>query len=120
MVGDYFKLKLVYTDYIEKATELIKWINNHSLALAYLRAQQEVQRRVALALVLPVLTRWTSHSYALGRLLELQPFIMAMVSASYPELLNAAGKTREARAKAEEVLGYVQDPLFWRHLERCV
>lgn len=39
VVGDYFKLKLEYTRYVNNALELIKWIMSHSRALGMLKAQ---------------------------------------------------------------------------------
>ncbi|KAI0074473.1 hypothetical protein K474DRAFT_1532519 [Panus rudis PR-1116 ss-1] len=40
VVGDYFKLDLPWLPDIDKATEVIKWFNNHSVALGLLRSQQ--------------------------------------------------------------------------------
>lgn len=120
VVGDYFKLKLVYEKYVNMALELIKWINNHLFALGQLRAHQELQRRIALILVLPVLTRWTTHLLAMQRLLALRPFIEAMVASSRKLLVDSAGKTKEARQKAETVLSYVGDKDFWAGIERYV
>ena len=118
VVGDYFKLKLEYMKYVDMALELIKWIMNHSLALGHLKAQQTLSRARVLVLILPVLTRWTSHYLAIRRLLDLRNFIVAMIEADFDFLVSAAGQRRELKMKATEVLRYALDSSFWRALQR--
>lgn len=94
IVGDYFKLKLGYEKYVDMALELIKWINNHSMALGRLKAQQAMSHTVVLMLILPVLTRWTSHFVAIRRLLVLKDAIQAIVLTSYEFLIQVSWRAQ--------------------------
>ena len=71
-------------------------------------------------LFLPVLTRWTSHYLAICRLLQLKRFICACVTLHYEDLIMAAGAKKDAKARARQILEYVQDEHFWRELEKYV
>lgn len=117
IVGDYFKLKLPEIEYIDMATELIKWFNNHSYAHGLLRAQQLASNTTALVLFLPVLTRWTSHYLAIRRLLLLKRYLQACVTLHYEALMEAAGKGKPAKARAKRILAYVHNEEFWKALE---
>lgn len=119
VVGDYFKLKLSWEQYVDLALELIKWFNNHSIALGILLAQQRSDPTViVLVLILPVLTRWTSHHCSVDRLLELERFMRAIHMLQYDKLVLAAGNRRDAKIKAKAVLACIPDDSFWHGLRR--
>ncbi|KAL6307080.1 ribonuclease H-like domain-containing protein [Sparassis latifolia] len=117
IVGDYFKIKLPWISQVDMALELIKWFNNHSYALGLLRAQQLNSGKVALILILPVLTHWISHFLALDRLLELKRAIRACVDMHYDALVKSAGK-KDAQEKAKQILVYVHMEAFWGGIEK--
>ncbi|KAH8101722.1 ribonuclease H-like domain-containing protein [Cristinia sonorae] len=118
VVGDYFKLKLPWMEWVDAATEVIKWFNNHSYALGLLRSQQLLATGKSLVLFLPVLTRWTSHYLAVQRLLALRGFLEACIALHKETLISVAGKTRNAREHATKIIEYVKNPVFWESLEK--
>ncbi|KIM64232.1 hypothetical protein SCLCIDRAFT_37040, partial [Scleroderma citrinum Foug A] len=61
VVGDIFKIKGSFIETIDNALEVVKWFNNHSRALGILRDIQCQLHEQPHSLILPVLTRWTSH-----------------------------------------------------------
>lgn len=107
-------------DFVDAASELIKWFNAHQYAGGLLRKQQVMADKAPLALFLPVLTRWTSHYLSIRRLLDLQRYIEACVAVNYQALVEAAGKTRKAKDHAKKVLAHVRNPEFWNGLNKCV
>ena len=56
----------------------------------------------SLVLILPVLTRWTSHYLSVRRLLQVERALRIVVWQSRDRLIVAAGKLPEAKRKAEE------------------
>ncbi|THH15178.1 hypothetical protein EUX98_g9503 [Antrodiella citrinella] len=118
VVGDYFKLELPWIEYVDMATEVIKWFNNHGYANGLLRAQQQSINVKILVLILPVATRWTSHYLSIRRLRQLRRFIEACVALHYDDLVESVGKTKKAKDHAKKVLQYVQDGDFWKGLEK--
>lgn len=116
-MGDYFKLRLPWLVYVDMALELIKWFNNHSIALGILQSQQKAANKTVLVLIFPVITRWTSHYLAVSRLIDLGPFIRAAIETRYDTLFVAAGKRRDAKDRARRVLSYAQDSRLWKGLE---
>ncbi|KIK76263.1 hypothetical protein PAXRUDRAFT_110784, partial [Paxillus rubicundulus Ve08.2h10] len=61
IVGDIFKIKHHFVQIINDTLEVVKWFNNHGQALGLLQDAQMAKFGQILALILPVLTRWTSH-----------------------------------------------------------
>lgn len=101
------------------AIELIKWFNNHSYALGILKNEQLAHTTIVLILILPILTRWTTHYLAVRRVLLIGAYIRSVVELRYDDLVKAGGNRSDAKAKARTVLGYVRDPMFWHGLSRC-
>jgi hypothetical protein len=77
VVGDYLSLKLPFQDCVPKALNVIKWMNNHSRALGLFRQEQLCTYQKILALILPVITRWTAHYLSLRRLLTVEKALKA-------------------------------------------
>ncbi|KAJ8595427.1 hypothetical protein M405DRAFT_759096, partial [Rhizopogon salebrosus TDB-379] len=70
ILGDYYKANTDISAVVDNANEIIKWFNNHSFALGLLNTEQVSMSNRALALILPVVTCWTSHFCSVSRLLE--------------------------------------------------
>ncbi|KAJ8584682.1 hypothetical protein M405DRAFT_746591, partial [Rhizopogon salebrosus TDB-379] len=116
VVGDVFKIKHVFIEIVTEALEVVKWFNNHSRALSMLRAVQLSKHGKILALILPVLTRWTSHYLAVTRLIETElAFKQLLLDAgeTLEPLVECAGGRADAKRKARETLGILQRPNFW-------
>lgn len=118
IVGDYLKACPHVVTLLDRALEVIKWLNNHSRTLGLLRHEQVTRYTKALILILPVLTRWTSHYLSISRLLDIEGAIRVLVAGSRDVLVLVAGKQAEMIRKAEEVLNYVATPSFWNDLRR--
>lgn len=71
-----------------------------------------------LVLILPVLTRWTSHYLAVTRMLDIEEAIRVLVAGSRALLVTVAGNKVDAIRKANEVLDLIALPSFWDKLKR--
>ena len=105
IVGDIFKIKGSFIETIDNALEVVKWFNNHSRALGILWDIQCQLHEQPCSLILPVLTRWTSHFLSVCRLLQLEQAFKHML-AKVPEndLITCAGSWAEMKNKARQVL----------------
>lgn len=65
-----------------------------------------------------MLTRWTSHFLAIRRLLLLKPYLQACVAIHHDGLVKCAGTKNGAKTRAESILAYIQNPIFWAELEK--
>ncbi|KAG2353244.1 hypothetical protein BDR07DRAFT_1210931, partial [Suillus spraguei] len=115
ILGDYYKANDDITVAIDQANEIIKWFNNHSFALGLLNGEQMSMFQI-LALILPVVTRWTSHFCLLSRLLEISKALKVTAMKHEDKLLVVAGKGRRAKDKAHKILDRVSDDTFWKTL----
>ncbi|KAL1711779.1 hypothetical protein EV715DRAFT_161021, partial [Schizophyllum commune] len=117
IVGDVFKLKETFVEWIGGSTVLVvvKRVNNHSCALGILRAVM-CQKLTVLALFLPAITHWTSHYLSTTRLLLLQNTLKQLLLDSRDELLVVTRDTPTAREAAENVLDILKAPGFWSNL----
>lgn len=118
VVGDYFKIKGRLASVVTAALEVVKWFNNHSRALGMLRNEQITRVGKYISLILPVLTRWTSHYLSTSRLLDLEIYFRYLVldRGKRDILLLCAGDKREQKNKAEEILKTIQTSSFWDDL----
>lgn len=117
VVGDMLKVKN-YANLVSKALDMVKWFNNHLLALGMLRAMSVEKLGKELSLILPVITRWTSHYLSVRRLLQLENPMRHLLLDSHDKLLLCAGNKREAKEKAASVLAILNDHQFWEDLRR--
>ncbi|THU86689.1 hypothetical protein K435DRAFT_607976, partial [Dendrothele bispora CBS 962.96] len=119
VVGDTLKLKVPLIAVADQAIELVKWFNNHSVPLGLLRQEQATFRSVVLALILPVLTRWTSHFLAMDRLLELKAAFRRLVEDTdkCATLISASGNSAPDKAKARKLIKRIKDENFWTKIE---
>jgi hypothetical protein len=118
IVGDYLKLRIDFLQCVNQAVEVVKWFNNHSRALGLLRVEQEITYRKVLALILPVITRWTAHYLSCRRLLEVSTAIRACGLRHKETLVLCAGNKADAKAKARSIIATTQDDMFWTRLAK--
>ena len=118
IVGDILKLKGFFIAIIDEALEVVKWFNSHSQALGLLQSVQLHKLGKILALILPVLTRWTSHYLSVRRLIDLEVAFKQVLLDHTPELIVAAGPKRAAKEKAQEVLSILKGHGFWTKLKQ--
>lgn len=106
---------------VRDSVEIVKWFNNHGVALELLKAEQKVSRpnSAPLALIRPVQTRWTSHFLSSLRLLLLSADLRACVFRNSARLVESVGREPEAIGKARWVISKIQDEQFWETLRRC-
>ena len=97
--------------------EIIKFFNNHSFVTGVLRAAQRLKSPQVLSLILPVITRWTSHFLALRRFLEVKEFIKTCVGLHSINLAKCGGRRKSQQAQATALLSIVQEEHFWVALE---
>jgi hypothetical protein len=116
MVSDILKRNGDLVTCANEAVEIIKWFNSHSVALGLLRKEQIHTYKKACALILPVLTRWTTHHASCTRLLDINKAIKSVTITQEEELLTAAGKKAEHIEKARQVLSIVNRASFWINL----
>ena len=98
---------------VDQALNIVKWFNNHGRALGLLHKHQAWRYATVLRLILPVLTRWTSHYLSATRLLEIELAVRVLVLGSRAILVDSVGKKADAIRKANEVLDIVLDSSFW-------
>jgi hypothetical protein len=118
IVGDYLSLKLSFQDCVPNALNVIKWMNNHSRALGLFRQEQLCTYQKTLALILPVITRWTAHYISLQRLLTVEKALKAAWIKYGDEMIASAGSKSDDNAKAIAVQEVIEDPGFWYHIKK--
>lgn len=118
IVGDYLALKLPFQDCVPKALNIIKWMNNHGRALGLFRQEHFCTDQEKLALILPVIARWTAHYHSLRRLLTLEKTLKATWTKHSDTMIASAGSKSDDKAKARAVQKVVEDPEFWYHLKK--
>ncbi|KAH9048292.1 ribonuclease H-like domain-containing protein, partial [Lactarius hengduanensis] len=100
------------------AFSVIKWMNNHSRALGLFHREQLQTYNKTLALILPVITRWTAHYLSLRRLLDIEISIRACWMKYSKEMIECAGPRADVQQKAREIQAVVEDPQFWAQVKR--
>jgi hypothetical protein len=137
IVGDVFKSKSSsLVGVLKDVDDVVKWFTAHSRALGILRQAQadrhasenaaavqrgeEPKRRELLTLIYACLTRWTSHYLACSRLVDLEADFKSIAWSKAEELKTLAGKKKEAKARAREILRIIQQPSFWDQVRVCV
>ncbi|KAF8593765.1 hypothetical protein BDV93DRAFT_460103 [Ceratobasidium sp. AG-I] len=115
VVGDLFKTSPILAAVMGNAVSIIKWFNNHSLALGLLRKCQSHFGAI-LALLMPAKMRWTSHYRSASRLLESEKAVKTCVINHRDELISGAGPKEEHRRKAANIITIIGNEQFWAHL----
>ncbi|EJD36610.1 hypothetical protein AURDEDRAFT_21737, partial [Auricularia subglabra TFB-10046 SS5] len=112
VVGDMTRARN-FKGVLQDALDVVKWFNSHSRALGMLKWVTAQKLGKELSLILPVLTRWTSHYLSVRRLLALELPFRQLLLDSRAELERCAGAKRDAIDKALEILSIVEDVQFW-------
>ncbi|TFY66832.1 hypothetical protein EVG20_g4259 [Dentipellis fragilis] len=106
---------------LDDALEIVKWFNSHTRALGMLKDVMVQKFGRSLCLILPVMTRWTSHYLAVRRLLVVQrAFLQLLLDGKENDLVLAAGAKDDARAKAREIIKKLKRPGFFEDLKEYV
>jgi hypothetical protein len=120
IVGDYLSLRIDFLTCVPKALLVIKWMNNHSRALGIFRREQLQTYNKVLALILPVITRWTAHFLSLRRLLEVEMPMKTSWMKYSEHMIECAGPKADVQEKAREIQVIVEDQQFWKWVKKCV
>lgn len=111
----------MFKDLLDDALEVIKWFNNHMRVLGILKDTMEEKFGKALCLILPVITRWTSHYLAVQRLIDVEhAFRQLFLDDRESELVLCAGEKEEAKEKARNIMEKLKEPEFFSGLRRYV
>lgn len=97
---------------------VIKWMNNHSHALGLFRQEQLYMSQKFLALILPVLTRWTAHYLSLRQLLTVEKSLRVAWYKHADIMIASSGSKNEDKAKAIAVQDIINDTRFWYHVKK--
>ncbi|EMD37416.1 hypothetical protein CERSUDRAFT_136001, partial [Gelatoporia subvermispora B] len=118
VVADYLKVKQPFITVVDTAVEVIKWFNNHGRALGLLKEEMRLRfNGKVYSLILPVITRWTSHYVSCQRLL-VEKAIRALTLYKRPDLEGCAGDRADAKAKAKEIVKIAESAWFWDNLRQ--
>ncbi|KAG0125092.1 hypothetical protein HOY82DRAFT_493409, partial [Tuber indicum] len=105
---------------IVKATTIIHWVNNYSIAHTHLHDVQKdslISSR-PLRLLTGVITRWTSTYYSCTWLENLGPYLESLTFGHIKErFIAAAGSTRSDQDKAQEIVTLICNNDFWTALK---
>lgn len=116
-VGDMFKSvdkkKGCMSELAEQVLQVVNWFRNHSWAGGFLRDQQIKDGKSALALILPVLTQWTSQHACFTHLLEIKGSLQSLTYSQQADLLEVAGTKPDDKAKVSATLKLARDDDFW-------
>lgn len=116
MLGDYYKANPKVAALVDQAINIVKWFNNHSYCLGMLRAEQLVTYKKVLALILPVLSRWTSHFCLISWLLQTNIAMTLAATRHREQFLEYVGDKLKKVKRAERVLDHVTDKDWWKEL----
>ncbi len=120
IVGDYLSLRIDFLTCLPKAFSVIKWMNNHSRALGIFRREQLQTFSKILALILPVITRWTAHYLSLRRLLDIELPMRTCWMKFSGVMIECAGPKADVQQKARDIQDIVGDPQFWAQVKKYV
>jgi hypothetical protein len=120
MLGDYYKENPKVAALMDTAVEVVKWFNNHSWCLGKLSEEQTTTYKKVWALILPVITRWTSHFCSLSRLLQVNKAVKLTATRHREEFLDYVGRDAKKIRNANQVLDHVLDNNWWKELTMYV
>src|SRR6266702_1834871 len=118
IVGDYLSLRIDFLTCLPKAFLVIKCMNNHSRALGIFRWEQLQTYNKILALILPIITRWTAHYLSLHQLLDIEIPIRACWMKYSQEMIECAGPKADVQQKSHEIQAIVEDSQFWTQVKK--
>ncbi|KAJ7781902.1 hypothetical protein DFH07DRAFT_723434, partial [Mycena maculata] len=110
-----------FLKYSKQATELITWLHSKTFVLAHIRRIQMENGHHPVSIIRAVLTRWTAHYLAYCQLSEVMQTLQALalqdfMHPSNDKLLTTGDK--KAKTKARAMIKIINNPNFWRAIER--
>ncbi|KAJ6569136.1 ribonuclease H-like domain-containing protein [Mycena capillaripes] len=122
---DYLKENKHALQSAEDTTDAIGWINNHERVRdIFDEVQAEQNGGTMLAYLMANLTRWTTHSVAFNRFIQLKNPVRNAAIIRRDDIVEAqvgAEKNRKKRAKMEaeanKFCDLLDDPTFWKNLQ---
>lgn len=120
MLGDYYKTNPKVAMLVDAAVEVVRWFNNHSWCLEKLSEEQITTYQKSWALILPVITRWTSHFCSLSQLLQVNKALKLTATRHGEEFIEYVGHDAKKITKAKQVLNRVLDNNWWKELSMYV
>jgi hypothetical protein len=109
---------LLFIKSAQQAVDVIKWFNSHTRALGWLRQEQLTKSKHALALIMAVITQWTTHYLSMRRLLQVGKALRALVDWDSARLIEAAGTKDGAPERAQKIVNIIKDTHFWENITR--
>ncbi|THH07907.1 hypothetical protein EW145_g3063 [Phellinidium pouzarii] len=116
IVGDYIKANPEVAEAIDSTVMVIKWFMYHSYAPGIFNKEQLMTYSSVLALIFPIITRWTAHFCAIARLLQVKKAMVIVVMKYETELVNSVGNKKETLDKARKVMEIIKSGSFWDSL----
>jgi hypothetical protein len=120
ILGDALKASAELRGALSAAATIVKWFNSHDRALFLLCEEQRHVFGKARALILPVITRWTSHYLSTNRLLQIKDAVTGVVERYGPELITSVGREDAAIEAARNIVSLIKKDGLWETLQRCV
>jgi hypothetical protein len=103
VLGDFFKDNPEIKKLLKETVEASKWFPNHSYSYGlFLKEQASQNNGRTLALILPVVSRWTVYAATLERLLKVRKPLTSTVVTNYDEIwasIDTSKRSKEKKAK---------------------
>lgn len=114
MLADYKKANPVVSKVMDESSDVAKWFNDHSFALGELNKEQaDMYNGKVLALITPVVTRWTVYYCSLDRKLQLWKALRVTSIKHNDAIMETVTKKAKIQRKARRVLKRVCDESWW-------
>lgn len=120
ILGDFVKINPKIKVLVDEVVEVVKWFINHSYALGVFNEEQQLMNKKVLALVIPIVTRWTAYFLSMDRLLDVWKPLQITSIRHDADLISSVGNKPKAKKKAQTVLARVRDDSWWKQLVRYV
>lgn len=98
---------------MDEVVEVVKWFINHSYALGVFNEEQQSMTGKNLALITPVITRWTAYFLSMDRLVTVWKPLQITSIKHKTALLESVGHKPKAKKKAQQVLSHVHNDTWW-------
>ncbi|KAL0563282.1 hypothetical protein V5O48_018790 [Marasmius crinis-equi] len=113
------QVNLIVTDFFKSGGDgLLEYASQAVTLISWLRKKSGVMASLSLAVLVAVVTRWTTHYQAFSRLLKLKGELDAIITVDRadPKIVFIGNESQ--RQHAEEMVRPVRDDRFWRALVR--
>lgn len=89
--------------------------------ITWLRGKIRIQAQLPLAVIRPVITRWTAHYMAFRRLLILSSSLKSLVygdpgKRDDDRLFDVRSETKKQKEKSVRIQGIIKDNAFWHNI----